>query len=108
MRFVISHRKKKKKKKEPDIHLGHINLYKIQKLVKSKILPSLIPKDLSIYKYCIEGKRTKRPFIAKGYRAKECLECILTCVSLLMPMHEEGVSTSLCLWLITLSSYVFT
>ena len=73
-------------RKEPSInqtqywhlHLGHINLNMIQKLVKSRILPPLIPKDLPVYESYIEGKMSKRSFIAKGYRAKEYLELVHT------------------------------
>ena len=44
-------------------------------MVKSGIILShLILKDLLICESYIEGKMTKRPFIAKGYRAKGCLE----------------------------------
>lgn len=50
----------------------------IQKLVKSRILPPLIPKDLPVYESYIEGKMSKRSFIAKGYRAKEYLELVHT------------------------------
>lgn len=50
--------------------LGHINLNKIQRLIKSGILHSLVPKDLLICESCIEGKMSKMPFIAKGIRAK--------------------------------------
>ena len=60
------------------LHLGHINLSKIQRLVKSRILSPLILKDLPIYESHIKSKMTKRPFIAKGYKTKECLELVHT------------------------------
>ena len=47
------------------LHLGHISLNMIHSLVKLRILPSLIPKDLPVYESCIEGKMTKRLFTAK-------------------------------------------
>ena len=47
-------------------------------MVKFGILPSLIIEDLPVYKSYIEGKMTKMPFIAKGYRANECLESVHT------------------------------
>ena len=55
------------------LHLGHINLNRIQRLVKFGILPSLIQNDILICESYIEGKMTKMSFITKGYRAKECL-----------------------------------
>ena len=60
------------------LRLGHINLNRIQRLVKFGTLHSLVLKDLPICKPCIEGKMTKRPFTAKGYKAKECLELVHT------------------------------
>ena len=47
-------------------------------MVKFGILPSLIIEDLPVYESYIEGKMTKMPFIAKGYRANECLESVHT------------------------------
>ena len=62
------------KRKEPStnqtqlwhLRLGHINLNRIQRLVKFGILPSLILEDLPFCESCIEGKMTKRLFTAKG------------------------------------------
>ena len=70
--------------KEPSInqtqlwfsHLSHINLNKIQRPIKSRILPSLILKDLLVCEFYIESKMTKSLFIAKGYKAKEYLELV--------------------------------
>ena len=61
-----------------NLGLGHINLNRIQRLVKSGILPSLIPEDLPICKSCIKGKVTKRTFTVKGYRAKDFLKLVHT------------------------------
>ena len=71
-------------KKEPNINqtdllhlcLGHINLNTIQRLVKLRILHSLIIADLLIYESYIEGKMTKRPFTTKGYRVKDFFELV--------------------------------
>ena len=56
--------------------LGQINLYMIQRLVKSRALYSLVPKDLPVCESYIEGKITKRPFTTKGVRAKACLKLV--------------------------------
>lgn len=41
-------------------------------------MDTLVLKDLLIYESSIGGKITKRPFISKGYRNKECLELVYT------------------------------
>ena len=51
-------------------------LNRIQRLIKSKTLCSLILEDLLICKSCIEGKRTKMSFITKGVKVKECLKLV--------------------------------
>ena len=79
--YHISQKMKKPNTNQTQLwHLGldHINLNRIQRLVKSGILPSLIPEDLPICKSCIKGKVTKRTFTAKGYKAKEFLELVHT------------------------------
>ena len=48
----------------------------IQRLVKSRALYSLVPKDLPVCESYIEGKITKRPFTTKGVRAKTCLKLV--------------------------------
>ena len=48
----------------------------IQRLVKSRALYSLVPKDLPVCESYIEGKITKRPFTTKGVRAKACLKLV--------------------------------
>ena len=76
------------------LHLGYINHNRIQRLVKSKILLSLILGVLPICESYIKGKMIKRLFIAKGYKAKECLELVYTSMSgPLMFMHGEVMGT---------------
>ncbi|WBP92221.1 reverse transcriptase domain-containing protein [Kitasatospora cathayae] len=58
------------------LRLGHINLNRIQRLVKSGPLSDLELGTLPVCESCIEGKMTKRPFSAKGNRATEPLELI--------------------------------
>ncbi|TYK03732.1 putative polyprotein [Cucumis melo var. makuwa] len=59
-----------------DAKLGHINLDRIGRLVKNGLLNELEDDSLSPCESCLDGKMTKRPFIGKGYRAKEPLELI--------------------------------
>ena len=56
--------------------LGHINLKRISRLVQNVPLGSLELEALPICESCLEGKMTRRPFTAKGYRAKEQLELV--------------------------------
>ncbi|KAA0060254.1 gag/pol protein [Cucumis melo var. makuwa] len=55
---------------------GHINLNRIERLVKNGILSELEENSLPICESCLEGKMTKRPFTGKGHRAKEPLELV--------------------------------
>ncbi|TYK28868.1 gag/pol protein [Cucumis melo var. makuwa] len=59
-----------------DAKLGHINLDQIGRLVKNGLLNKLEDDSLPPCESFLEGKMTKRPFIGKGYRAKEPLELI--------------------------------
>ncbi|KAA0037509.1 gag/pol protein [Cucumis melo var. makuwa] len=58
------------------LRLGHINLDRIERLVKNGLLNELENDSLPPCESCLEGKMTKRPFTGKGYRAKEPLELI--------------------------------
>ena len=60
------------------LRLGHINPNRIHGLVKSGILTSLEFKPIPVCESCLEGKMTKRPFKAKGYRATKPLEFVHT------------------------------
>ena len=53
------------------LRLGHINLNRIQRLIKDGLLE---PMDFD--ESCLEGKMTKQPFNAKGRRAQDLLELI--------------------------------
>ncbi|NEL06795.1 DDE-type integrase/transposase/recombinase, partial [Escherichia coli] len=55
---------------------GHINLRRIERLVKDGTLGSLQLETFPVCESCLEGKMTNGPFKAKGYRAKEVLELI--------------------------------
>ena len=60
------------------LRLGHINPNRIHVLVKSGILTSLDFEPIPVCESCLEGKMTKRPFKAKGYRATKPLELVHT------------------------------
>ena len=44
------------------LHLGHININRIQRLVKEGFLGHLKVEPLLTYESCLEGKMTKPPF----------------------------------------------
>ena len=56
--------------------LGHINLNRINRLVKDGILDNLVLEPIPVCESCIEGKMTKRPFPPKGNRSSELLELV--------------------------------
>ena len=58
------------------LRLGHINLDRIDRLIKSGALNQLKLGTLPICESCLEGKMTKRPFSGKGLRANQPLELI--------------------------------
>ena len=58
--------------------LGHINLNRINRLTKDGPLRELIVGNLPICESYMEGKMTKRTFLAKGERAKIPLELVHT------------------------------
>ena len=58
------------------LRLGHINLDKINRLVKDGPLRKLNVSTLPVCESYLEGKMTKRPFSAKGERSKEPLQLV--------------------------------
>ena len=60
------------------LHLGHINLNKIQRVVKSGTLHSLVLEDFQVHESYLRGKMTKRPFNTKGVKAKDYIELVHT------------------------------
>ena len=60
------------------MRLGHINLNRINRLVKDRILDNLVLEPMPVCESCIEGKMTKRPFLPKGNRSSELLELVHT------------------------------
>ena len=58
------------------LRLGHINLDRINRLVKDGPLRKLNVSTLPVCESCLEGKMTKRPFSAKGERSKEPLQLV--------------------------------
>ena len=72
------------------LRLGHINPNRIHGLVKSEILNSLAFEPIPMCESCLEGKMTKRPFKAKGYRATKPLELVHTDVCGPMCVQARG------------------
>ena len=60
--------------------------------MKSGILNSLAFEPIPICELCLEGKMTKRPFKAKGYRATKPLELVHTDVCRPMRVQARGGS----------------
>ena len=54
--------------------LGHINLNRINRLVKEGILGDLVLQPMEVCESCLEGQMTKRPFPAKGNKTNALLE----------------------------------
>ena len=81
--FKVEQPKSKKQKISQDndtylwyLRLGHINLDRINKLVKDGPLRELNVGTLLACESCLEGKMIKRHFLGKGEKAKEPLELI--------------------------------
>ena len=60
------------------MRLGHINLNRINKLVKDGILDYLVLEPIPVCESCIKGKTTKRSFPLKGNRSDDLLELVHT------------------------------
>ena len=58
------------------LRLSHINLDRLNRLVKDGPLRNLNVGTLLVFESCLEGKMTKRPFSAKGERSKEPLQLV--------------------------------
>ena len=72
------------------LRLGHINFNRIHGLVKSGILNSLAFEPIPMCESYLEGKMTKGPFKAKGYRATKPLELVHTDVCGPMRVQARG------------------
>ena len=91
------------------LRLSHINPNIIHGLVKSGILNSLIFELLLVCESCLEGKMTKRPFMAKGYCATKQLRLVHTNVSgPMMFKLKVGMSISPPLLMTTQAMDMFT
>ena len=60
------------------IRLGHINLNRINRLVKEGILGNFVLQPMEVCESCLKGKMTKRPFPAKGNRTSVLSEFVHT------------------------------
>ena len=89
-----NHLAKKRKVSNPTylwhLRLGHINPNRIHGLLKSGILNFLAFEPIPMCESCLEGKMTKRPFKAKGYRATKPLELVHTDVYGPMRVQARG------------------
>ena len=82
--FKVEHPKSNKRQKVSysdntylwHLRLGHINLNRINRLVKDGPLRKLNVGTLTVCESCLEGKMTKRPFSAKGEISKEPLQLV--------------------------------
>ena len=70
--------------------LCHINSNRIQRLVKDGLLEPLDFNEFPVCESCLEGKMTKRPFNAKGCRAKDLLKLIHSDVCGPMSVQARG------------------
>ena len=82
--FKLEHPKSNKRQKVSHsdnkylwhLRLAHINLDRINRLVKDGPLRKLNVGTLPVCESCLEGKITKRPFSTKGERSKEPLQLV--------------------------------
>ena len=72
------------------LRLGHINLDRINRLVKDGPLRKLNVGTLPVCESCLEGKMTNRPFSAKGERSKEPLQLIHSDVYVPLSVQARG------------------
>ena len=54
------------------MRLGHINLNRINRLVKEGILGDFVLQPMEVFESCLEGKMTKRPFPSKATGPMHC------------------------------------
>ena len=96
--FKVEHPKSNKRQKVSNSdntylwhpRLRHINLDRINRLVKDGPLRKLNVDTLPICESCLEGKMTKRPFSAKGERSKEPLQLVHSDVCGLLSVQARG------------------
>ena len=76
------------------LKLSHINLKRIDRLVKEGPLSSLTIQSLLVFTSCLKEKMTKIFFLAKGNRFKCVLELIHTYVCGLIGLHNYSPSAA--------------
>ena len=81
------------------LRLGHINLDRIERLIKDGPLRELKVGTLLVCESCLEGKMTKRAFSTKGERAKAPMEIILSDVCGPLNVKARGAMNILSLLL---------
>ena len=96
--FKVEHPKSNKRQKVShsdntylwNLRLGHINLDKINRIVKDGPLRKLNVSTHPVCESCLEGKMTKRPFSAKGERSKEPLQLVHSDICGPLSVHARG------------------
>ena len=96
--FKVEHPKSNKRKKVSHsdntylwhLRLGHINLDRINRLVKDGPLRKINVSTLPICESCLEGKMTKRPFSVKGERSKEPLQPVQSDICGPLSVQDRG------------------
>ena len=73
-----------------NLRLCHINLDRINRLIKNGALNHLKLGTLQVCESCLEGKMTKRPFTGKSIRANQPIELIHSDVYGLMNVKARG------------------
>ena len=73
-----------------NLRLVHINLDRINRLIKNRALNQLKLGTLPVCESCLEGKMTKRPFTGKDIRASQPLELIHSDVYGPMNVNDRG------------------
>ena len=73
------------------LRLGHINLDRINWLVKDGPLRKINVSTLLVCESCLEGKMTKRPFSEKGERSKKPLQLVHSDVCGPLSVQARGV-----------------
>ena len=96
--FKVEHPKSNKRQKVSHsdnmylwhLRLGHVNLDRINRLVKDGPLRKLNAGTLPVCESFLEGKMTKRPLSAKGERSKEPLQLVHSDVCGLLSVQARG------------------
>ena len=90
------------------LRLGHINIDRINRLVKDGPLRELTVETLPVCESYLEGKMTRRPFAAKGQRATQLLELVHSDVCRPFNVQVRGGYEYYVIFIDDYSRYAFT